>query len=117
MTKLQEELQREEEEYEREEAELQRLDEQGNSWVYFIIVLWADYLEESAQVNRFQWTPCLKFQNTSFLLVAIEISINFLTYSNFSEDIIQSHAFFYTDAYLSKVMKVFFWFLEMFISR
>ena len=30
MTKLQEELQREEEEYEREEAELQRLDEQGN---------------------------------------------------------------------------------------
>ena len=45
MTKLQEELQREEEEYEREEAELQRLDEQGNSWVYFIIVLWADYLE------------------------------------------------------------------------
>ena len=25
--------------------------------VYFIIVLWADYLEESAQVNRFQWTP------------------------------------------------------------
>ena len=24
--------------------------------VYFIIVLWADYLE-SAQVNRFQWTP------------------------------------------------------------
>ena len=30
MTKLQEELQREEEEYEREEAELQRLDELGN---------------------------------------------------------------------------------------
>ena len=58
VTKLQEELQREEEEYEREEAELQRLDEQGNSWVYFIIVLWADYLEESAQVNMFQWTPC-----------------------------------------------------------
>jgi hypothetical protein len=30
VTKLQEELQREEEEYEREEAELQRLDELGN---------------------------------------------------------------------------------------
>ena len=26
--------------------------------VYFIIVLWADYLE-SAQVNGFPWTPCL----------------------------------------------------------
>ena len=37
-----------------------RIQNQGpyNQGVYFIIVLWADYLEESAQVNRFQWTPC-----------------------------------------------------------
>ena len=42
--------------------------------VYFIIVLWADYsrTKESAQVNRFQWTPwtqrhLLPYQNFNFL--------------------------------------------------
>ena len=32
-------------------------DERNHQGVYFIIVLWGDYLEESAQVNRFHWTP------------------------------------------------------------
>ena len=36
--------------------------------VYFIIVLWANYLE-SAQVKRFQWTPCCtEVGFTSFLV-------------------------------------------------